>query len=171
MAIHLCPDDHLPTYQYVTPAYLAEHGIRALLLDVDNTLAPYEQPEPDEALLAWLKALTDSGIKMAVVSNNRGGRIGIFTAGMTIPVYFGAGKPRPRAFLRAMKELGVSPEETAALGDQIYTDVLAARLSKLKWVVTVPPIKDKRDLFTRFKRLCEKPVMKRYRERDTHEHT
>ena len=30
-----------------------ERGIEVLLLDIDNTLAPYEQAEPDEACTKW----------------------------------------------------------------------------------------------------------------------
>ena len=44
------------------------------------------------------------------------------------------------------------------IGDQIFTDVLAAHNVGIK-AVLVPPIKDKTDLFTKFKRLLEKPIL------------
>ena len=47
------------------------------------------------------------------------------------------------------------------MGDQIFTDVLAARLAGVR-AALVPPIKDKTDLFTKFKRLLEKPILKKY---------
>ena len=47
------------------------------------------------------------------------------------------------------------------MGDQIFTDVLAARLAGIR-AALVPPIKDKTDPLTRFKRLLERPIMKRY---------
>ena len=47
------------------------------------------------------------------------------------------------------------------MGDQIFTDVLAARLAGIR-VALVPPIKDKTDVLTRTKRLLERPIMKRY---------
>ena len=68
-----------------------------------------------------------------------------------------------------MAQLGVQPNQTACLGDQIYTDVLCGKWARLQWTLLVPPIKDKTDLFTRFKRLMEKPVLKKYWRRQTHD--
>ena len=44
----LIPDYMFARYDDITPAFLASIGVRALLIDIDNTLAPYEQPDPDE---------------------------------------------------------------------------------------------------------------------------
>ena len=56
----LTPDYLFERFDQVTPDFLLALGIRGLLIDIDNTLAPYEQPEPDEAILAWFDALRDS---------------------------------------------------------------------------------------------------------------
>jgi predicted HAD superfamily phosphohydrolase YqeG len=61
---------------------------------------------------------------------------------------------------RALKEMDVTPRETLVMGDQIFTDVLAGN-SLGAFTVLVPPIKDKRDPLTRFKRLLERPILKR----------
>ena len=67
---------------------------------------------------------------------------------------------------KALAALNATPSETALMGDQIFTDVGAARLSRLARAYTVPPIRDKRDLFTRLKRLCERPIYRAYRKRE-----
>ena len=46
--------------------------------------------------------------------------------------------------------------------DQIFTDVWAGRNVGIRCIV-VPPIKDKTDGFTRFKRLLERPILRYYR--------
>jgi len=159
----LTPDLCLAHATDLSASRLTERGIRLLLLDLDNTLAPYEQPEPDEALLAWFSALSEAGIRCAIVSNNCEERVSRFTAaGFSVPYYTHARKPFPRAFRRAMQDAGVQKNEVAAMGDQIFTDLLAARWAGVPFVVTVPPIRDRRDLLTRFKRLCERPVMRAY---------
>ena len=159
----LTPDLCLARATDLSVSWLTDRGVRLLLLDLDNTLAPYEQPEPDETLLSWLSALSEAGIRCVIVSNNNEERVGRFTsAGFSVPYYTRARKPFPRAFRRAMKEAGVTGNETAAMGDQIYTDLLAARWAGIPLVVTVPPIRDRRDLLTRFKRWCERPVMRAY---------
>jgi predicted HAD superfamily phosphohydrolase YqeG len=50
------------------------------------------------------------------------------------------------------------------MGDQIFTDVWAGKRLGVRTIL-LPPIKDKRDIFTRFKRLLEKPILKYYRKR------
>ena len=165
----LQPHQCLSAYSELTAEHLKANGIKALLLDVDNTLAPYEQPEPDEALLLWLSAMEREGIRLAIVSNNKGDRIGLFTKALSIPVIANAKKPLPKAFKKAITILGVTPEETACIGDQIFTDILCGRLSRLKWTVLVPPIKDKRDLFTRTKRWLEQPILKKYWRQKNHD--
>ena len=161
----LMPDVGFITYLDLKAEYLLSLGIKGLILDVDNTLAPYEQPTPDEALFGWLSALKEAGIETAIASNNRGGRICVFTEKLSLPVICKAKKPLPFAFKKAMAQMGTLPKETAAIGDQIFTDVLAARLAGLKCAFVVPPIKDKTDPFTRFKRLCERPVMRRFKKK------
>ena len=50
----LTPTHMFAHYDDITPAFLQSIGVRALLIDIDNTLAPYEQESPDERLHAWL---------------------------------------------------------------------------------------------------------------------
>ena len=163
---NLVPDRCFATYRDLTPAILKEDGIRAILLDIDNTLAPYEQPEPDEAIRAWLTALAAAGIGVAFVSNNNEARVSLFNRTLGLPAYPHAKKPLRSGVSKALAALGADPAETALMGDQIFTDVGAARASHLSRAYTVPPIRDKRDLFTRFKRLCERPVYRAYRGRE-----
>lgn len=160
----LMPDRHFATYRDLTPAFLAERGITVLLSDIDNTLAPYEQSEPDDALRTWLAAMNEAGIAVAFVSNNHEDRVGLFNRTLGCHAYPDAHKPLKKTMRRAMRDLGSVPETTAILGDQLLTDVLAGkRLGLLAY--TVPPIRDKRDLFTRFKRLLERPVFRAYRKK------
>ena len=60
-----------------------------------------------------------------------------------------------------MESMGTTKENTALMGDQVFTDVWAAKNAGIK-AILVPPIRDKRDIFTRFKRLLEKPILKKY---------
>lgn len=160
----LMPDRHFDTYRDLSPAYLAEQGVRVLLSDIDNTLAPYEQSEPDEALRAWLSDLGAAGITIAFVSNNHAERVELFNRTLGCRAYPDAHKPLKGTLRRAMRELGSTPDTTAILGDQLLTDVLAGKRLGLR-AYTVPPIRDKRDPFTRFKRLLERPVFRAYRKK------
>ena len=59
MKYTLQPDALFASYAEVTPAYLKANGIKLLFTDVDNTLAPYEIPEPDDAI----RILDEAGLR------------------------------------------------------------------------------------------------------------
>ncbi len=158
-----------PTYMFahyydVTPAFLQSIGVRAILCDIDNTLAPYEQPLPDERITAWVQSLHDAGIQIALVSNNHPPRVEEFNRSLGLLAFPDSGKPGKKTLLRAMREMNVTRGETAMLGDQLLTDAYAGLHIGLPALI-VPPIKDKTNLFFRFKRLCERPFIRKYAKR------
>lgn len=157
----LVPDRMFDTYRDITPEFLASEGISALLIDIDNTLAPYEQPHHDEYHEAWFRAMSDAGIGCALISNNDAERVRTFAEGLNIPAYPDSGKPSRKYLKIALAELGVDASCAAVLGDQLLTDCLSARRMKMKAYI-VPPIKDKTTLFFRFKRWLERPFIKKY---------
>ena len=161
MKDHFTPDYMFARYSDVTPAFLSSLGIRALLIDIDNTLAPYEQPEPDEAIRAWFASLAAHGIKAALVSNNGTARVTRFNATLGLPAFAKSGKPRRKTLELAMRTLGVTHAETAMLGDQLLTDAYAGKHIGLPALI-VPPIRDKANPFFRFKRLLERPFIRKY---------
>jgi HAD superfamily phosphatase (TIGR01668 family) len=157
----LTPDYIFPTFADITPEFLLSNGIKALVIDVDNTLAPYEQELPDQKTIDWFKNLAENGIKAALISNNKPERIEKYNALLALPDYPDSKKPSTKAILRAIEQMGVTVEVTAGLGDQLLTDTLAVhRLDMISLIV--PPIKDKKTPFFRFKRLLEKPFIARY---------
>ncbi len=161
MRFSLMPDERFDTFRDADVAFLKAAGIRALLLDIDNTLEPYENPEPGEDVRVWLSSLSDAGIGVAFVSNNDAKRVERFNRDLGYPAFYKAKKPLGKFIRRAMRILGTTPKETALMGDQIFTDVLAAHLSGLR-AYLVPPIRDRRDALTRFKRRLERPILKRW---------
>ena len=157
----LMPDDMLPHFTALTPEYLTSRGIRYVFSDIDNTLAPYEQAEPDERILTWVRSLTQNGISIALVSNNHAPRVELFNRALGLPAYPDSKKPKKKTLLVAMRELGVTATDTAMLGDQLLTDAYAGKHIGLPALI-VPPIKDKTNLFFRFKRWCERPFIRKY---------
>ena len=165
-------DHFTPTYMFghyyeITPAFLTSIGVRALLIDIDNTLAPYEQAQPDDRIRAWFKDLRENSIKAALVSNNHRERVEEFNRTLGLLAFWDSGKPKKKTLLLAMKQLGVTKEETAMLGDQLLTDSYAGRHIGLPTLI-VPPIKDKTNLFFRFKRWCERPFIRKYAKANGH---
>ena len=155
------PEYRFETFDCATADFLISKGIKGIVLDVDNTLEPYENPLPTERVVAWLDSLSQNGIKAAIVSNNDSERIDLFNKDLGLPAYSKSGKPFKKKVLRAMSDMGTTHENTILMGDQVFTDVWAAHNTGIP-AILVPPIKDKTDLLTKFKRLLEKPVLKKY---------
>ena len=161
MADFLTPDYMFGSYREVTPAFLHSIGVRALLIDIDNTLAPYEQADPDGEILAWFDDLQKNGIRAALVSNNHAPRVERFNKTLGLLAYPDSRKPRRATLEKAMQALGVSHSATAMLGDQLLTDCYAGKHIGLRTLI-VPPIRDKRSLFVRAKRRIERPYIRKY---------
>ena len=161
MSFTFVPEYRFNTFDMASADFLLSIGIKGIILDVDNTLEPYEHPLPGEHVIAWLESLKACGIKTAIVSNNNSERIELFNKDIGMPAYAKAGKPFKKKLLLAMCDMGTDKTNTILIGDQVFTDVLAAHNAGIK-AILVPPINDKRDIFTRFKRLLERPVLRKY---------
>ncbi len=165
MSLSLKPDYMFRTFDEITPAFLQGLGVRAILADIDNTLAPYEQPEPDERIRTWIASLAEAGIFIAFVSNNDRERVELFNRSLGVPAYYKSGKPFKKNLIKAMNALGGTRETTVMLGDQLLTDALAGHNLGVR-VLIVPPIRDKRSAFFRFKRWLEKPTVRRFKKKN-----
>ena len=121
------PDYSCRDVTEITPALLAEDGIGLLMLDLDNTIAPYRTTQPDPAVTAWVRGMKDAGIDLHFVSNSkRPDRVEHFAGLLGIDYVKAARKPGTKALKEVMASYGREPETCALIGDQIYTDVWAA---------------------------------------------
>ena len=161
MTLNFVPEYYFQTFDEASSDFLKSKGICGIILDVDNTLEPYENAKPGESVLVWFNSLRAAGISFAIVSNNNGERIKLFAEGLNIPIYYKAKKPFAKNVLNAMHDMGTTKDNSLLMGDQVFTDVWAAHNAGIS-AILVPPIKDKKDIFTKFKRLLEKPILNKY---------
>ena len=125
--VSLIPRGVYPSVTQISPKELARRGIKLVLADLDNTLAPYKVTEPAPEIRAWKQALEEEGIQLFLLSNNRRpSRARDFAKTLGIPFQGSAGKPKRRGYLQAMARMGCTPEQTVMVGDQIFTDTLGA---------------------------------------------
>ncbi len=123
----------------ITGEALARRGFKLLLADLDNTLVPYGVPLPDERLKAWRDDLAAHGVTLFVLSNNRHeSRPRIFAEGLGVPYIGHAGKPKTPSFVKAMERMGVTREQTAIVGDQVFTDVLGGNRAGVAAILVEP---------------------------------
>ncbi len=127
MSLSPLPRGVYPSVTHIPPAALAARGIKLVLADLDNTLAPYGETCPASEILAWKAGLEAEGIALFLLSNSRKpGRAQRFAQQLGIPYQGHSGKPKKAGYLRAMERMGCTPEQTVMVGDQIFTDTLGA---------------------------------------------
>lgn len=159
------PDYMFADIYKITPEFLRSLGVRALVLDIDNTLVTYAVEEPTEAVIAWVRGMQEGGLSLSIASNNHEPRVAKFNEKLGLFTMCESGKPSRKAIRNACAHFGVKPSEVAVIGDQIFTDVLcASRAGAVAILVT--PIPYDENLFFRFKRVCEKPFIRAYKRRE-----
>ena len=144
----------------IDEAFLKEHGIDALILDLDNTLSMHGDPAAEQGIPEWLDKMRALGVKMAVVSNNTTKRVAPLAAKLGLPFIANGAKPLTFGINRALKLLGTERERTAVVGDQIFTDVMGGNFAHLPTILVEPFHMEKGILF-KIKRAAESLVFKR----------
>ncbi len=138
MPFSLLPRLVLERLTDITPALLSQNGVRALLMDFDNTIVPYTSDQPAPELLDWLAGMKRAGVFLCVVSNSRDMRVARFCEHYELPCVTHSRKPFQKGIRLALCRYGLSPTATALVGDQIYTDVLGANCGGLCSILVRP---------------------------------
>jgi len=152
----LCPHRYCPNgVTEIAPSELVERGIRAVLLDLDNTLVGWQRHEVPGDVLQWLQALKNAGLQLYLVSNTRfGRRLTALSQRLGVPYVRRAWKPRRRGFRAALQAMSVEAGETAMIGDQMFTDVLGGNRMGL-YTIMVRPMARREFLGTKVSRAFE----------------
>lgn len=142
----------------ISPEYLKKMGIRGLILDLDNTLTTHDNPKPAKGVLEWLDTMRNNDISLMIVSNNHPPRVKPFADMLGLDFVSEGAKPLTKGFNEAKKLMKLNKNELAAVGDQIFTDVLGANLFGIKMLYVVP-IEHEKTTFFKVKRKLEIPFL------------
>jgi uncharacterized protein len=154
------PHLQLDSVLHLTPERLCGFGRQGLLLDVDCTLKDHGATEFGRPIISWVSEMRAAGIQMCLLSNGRAERIGALARTLDVPFVAKSFKPFPFGCHAALRILGLRPEQAAVVGDQIFADILAGRLSGI-FTVLVRPTSPVEPWFTRLKRPLERVVLRR----------
>lgn len=155
------PKGYFKKVSEISLEYLKENNIKGLILDVDNTLIDYYK-NISEDIINWAKTLKQSGIRMCILSNsNKQEKVKEVASKLNLDYMYFAMKPFKRGFKKAIKMLDLKNNEIAAVGDQIFTDVIGANRMKM-FSILVEPIEEKDIFVTLIKRPIENYIKKRY---------
>ncbi|ABO49552.1 HAD superfamily (subfamily IIIA) phosphatase, TIGR01668 [Desulforamulus reducens MI-1] len=164
MLAKLYPKLFVPSLFDINLSDLKRAGIKAILFDIDNTLIPWDRKDLDPKIEKWFRSLGQEGFKLCFVSNNDERRVIALTSLLQVPGVHKAAKPRRKGLRRALRILGTDIHETALVGDQVFTDVLAGNRLGL-YTILVAPLAGKEFIGTRINRKLEKLVLRRIKKR------
>ena len=157
----LFPTTAVPKAYDITADGLRKMGVEGLILDIDNTLTTHDHPVPDSRILQWLDQMRAADIRLILLSNNHPPRVAPFAQKLGLAFEADAQKPLPGGYRRAASAMGLSPRQTAVVGDQIFTEVLGANLAGMPSIL-VEPFQMEPFFRFRLKRFLEKGILRRY---------
>jgi len=140
---------------------LYSSGIRGLIFDIDNTLEPCFEQHPSERIVALIKRLAERGFEICLLSNNKEARVNLFNETLNVFSVFNARKPGDKGLRRGFAMMESYDDETAIIGDQIFTDIWCGNRFNL-YPILVKPITRREQWHVRLKRPFERIVLKAY---------
>lgn len=161
MTNKLYPRMYVNTLLDIPLEELWSRGIRAFILDMDNTITEWNSQELRFEVEAWFSAIKQQGFKACILSNNGERRILGVAERLGIPFIHRARKPLRGSFMRAVTLMAAKPAEVAVIGDQIFTDVLGGNRSGL-YTILVKPLAKSEFYGTKISRAMEFFVLHRY---------
>ncbi len=158
----LQPNEAVDSIFHIDLTKLQKKGIKFLLIDLDNTITEWNNHQLPPKAVQWFAQLDSYGIKACLLSNNTADRVSSAAKELGIPAISKAQKPRRKSYRKAIELLGATKENTAMVGDQVFTDVLGGNRLGI-YTILVLPINTKEFIGTKFARFLERVVLKRGR--------
>ncbi len=152
------PDMYQKSIYTIDYKKLKKRGIKCLLFDLDNTVAPYTEDTPSQDLKELFHLLS-SDFKVIILSNASKKRLTPFKEILNVDVAYSSRKPFKTKYLKIMRLYKFKPEEIACIGDQIMTDIWGANRNDCLSIL-VNSIGTKEPIWTRFNRFFERFILK-----------
>lgn len=156
---YFLPSDYVNRFTDITSDYLKSHDKTAVMIDLDNTLVAFDDPDINDEVIEWIETLQEDGIQVLILSNGRKNRVERFCKDSDLKYIHTARKPAMRAFHKGITELGVKKKAVVMIGDQVMTDVLGANRTGIDSILVLP-VKEKDAFVTKFNRRMERRIMK-----------
>lgn len=158
------PDIYQKSVYAIDYENLKNAGIKIVLFDLDNTIAPVISDAPSKKMKELFEEIKSIGIRPIILSNSNKKRVEPFKDGLFVDAACSSRKPLKRKYKKILDVYNVKPSEVAAVGDQILTDVLGANRMGITSIL-INPISAVDLRFTKVNRFFENIILKHYTKR------
>lgn len=136
--MRLRPDAYFSSVLDIDASRLTAQGVRAVFLDLDNTILPRGLHVVPVSIASWVQGLKDAGLKVCILSNSNKPKVAEAARQLRLPAIQGARKPLGKGFAEALGLCGVEPGQAVLVGDQTYTDILGAHRAGVRGYLVLP---------------------------------
>lgn len=158
------PDIYKKSIYTINYEMLKNAGIKIILFDLDNTIVPLHSKETSKKLKDLFDEVKNMGMRPIIISNARKKRVEPFKNELLVDASCRSLKPLKRKYKKILKIYDVKPNEVAAIGDQLITDIFGANRMGFTSILVNPMSSD--DLATtKFNRFFERIIIRHYTKR------
>lgn len=161
------PNDYKKTVFDIDFQELWENNIRYVMLDLDNTLIPYDETDPTDKIHKLFADLKAIGFGVYIISNNQKNRVKSFAKQVDVKYVYDARKPYRLGFRRAIMYANFpNPETCCLVGDQFMTDVLGGNRMNFHTIVVDTLKRSGEKWFTKISKHIERRILLRLKRTD-----
>ena len=152
------PDMYQKSIYTINYKKLKKKGIKCLLFDLNNTIAPYELDYPNDSLRELMFEL-EKDFKVIIVSNSPKSRVRPFKEKLNIDSSFSSKKPFKKKFKKIMNLYNFKDTEIAMIGDELIADIFGGNRMNFTTIL-VNGISEEEPFHTRIVRSIERKIIK-----------
>jgi HAD superfamily phosphatase (TIGR01668 family) len=127
------------TITAIAPQLMEKHGLRGLILDVDNTLIGDDESDVSEDIRKWVELMRQQYPIWLASNNFSDRRIQKVAESLKLPYRSRAGKPSRRVVRQVLEAIQLPPEQVAMVGDRLFTDTIVGNRLGLFTILVQPP--------------------------------
>ena len=132
------PDIYQKSIYDIDYKKLKKNGIRCLIFDLNNTVAPINIKKPTKKIKDLFEMLKDMKFKILIISNSPKKRVEPFKDILGVDSAYLSFKPLPRKYKKVLKIYKYKNEQIACIGDQLFNDILLANKMEFTSILVNP---------------------------------
>ena len=121
---------------------MEKHGLRGLILDVDNTLIGDDEADVSEEIRLWVSVMREKYPIWLASNNFSDRRIQKVAESLNLPYRSRAGKPSRRVVRQVLEAMQLPSAEVAMVGDRLFTDTIVGNRLGLFTILVQPPCEE-----------------------------
>ena len=155
----IIPDYYYPDIYSINYEKLQERKIDTLLFDVDNTIAFVDDIMISKQTIKLFEKLKKT-YKILLLSNNHEERVKPISQKLGVKMLAQVDKTEKKAYEQALQILNAKEKNTAAIGDQMLSDIVGAKKINIT-AILVDQLSSKNNLQTGLAQKLQKFIVKK----------